>query len=380
MRQSRNGAHLQQSDAITDELVPSIFEVGSATGISTLNLMGTVTFRITDNEGAKHSFTLKNVNYLPNSPVNILSLRRLAELYPDDAGHPDCNGTGISSGYDSHTLYWDSARFSKTFHTASSGLPECLFSSGYSKLDAFSMMMSKEYDDTVNWALASKDKLHDLAQIDGGSKIVDNDGGIAYADDNGITLNDPQTLMNLILFFTGMYLCYNDGKGTRDVVTFLDADFVQIKCSIQLLDGTVLLVDPETLNFIENPDVALILQTSDDYLCESAELSQSQFQTLLSPKSLSPLQEEMLSHHNHLHHTPFPKLIVMAQQGVIPKRLASLKGLCPLCVACLFGQAHKCPWQSKSKQKHPICKPTDNAPGKRALMDQMVSAQPVLVP
>ncbi len=138
------------------------------------------------------------------------------------------------------------------------------------------------------------------------------------------------------------------------------------------LQVTVLLVDPETLNFIENPDIALIPQTSDDYLRESAELSQLQLQTLLSPKGLSPLQEKMLSHHNHLHHMPFPKLIVMARQGVIPKPLASLKGRCPLCVACLFGQAHKRPWQSKSKQKHPICKPTDNAPGKRALMDQIV--------
>jgi hypothetical protein len=73
----------------TDELVPSIFEGGSATGIFTPTLMGTVTLRITDDEGAKHSFTLKNVNYLPNSPVNILSLRCLAELYPDDTGHLD---------------------------------------------------------------------------------------------------------------------------------------------------------------------------------------------------------------------------------------------------------------------------------------------------
>jgi hypothetical protein len=142
----------------------------------------------------------------------------------------------------------------------------------------------------------------------------------------------------------------------------------------------VILVDPENLNFIENPDVASFLQTSDDYLCESENILPSQLQTLLSPKSLSPLQEEMLSHHNRLHHTPFPKLIVMAQQGVLPKRLTSLKGRCPLCVACLFGQAHKRPWQSKSKQKHPIRKPTDDAPGKRASMDQMVSAQPGLIP
>jgi hypothetical protein len=192
-------------------------------------------------------------------------------------------------------------RFSKTFHTALSGLPECLFSTGYSKLDVFSMMMSKVYDDTINWAFTSKEKLRDLAQIDGGSSIVDDNGGIVYAYDNGITLDVPLTLTNLILFFTGMHLLYNDGRGMRDVVKFFGADFVgdmQIKCTVQLSKDTVILVDLETLNFIENLDVALIPQTSDDYLRESKSILPSQLQTLLSPKSLSLLQEEMLSHHN----------------------------------------------------------------------------------
>ena len=106
---SATGHICNNKELFSDELVPSIFEVGSATGILTPTLMGTATLRITDNEGAKHSFVLKNVNYLPDLPVNILSLRCLAELYPDNAGHPDCNGTDISSGYDSHTLFWDSA-------------------------------------------------------------------------------------------------------------------------------------------------------------------------------------------------------------------------------------------------------------------------------
>ncbi len=211
---SKTGHICNNKTLFADELVPLIFEVGSATGISTPTLMGTVTLRLTDDEGAKHSFTLKNVNYLPNSLVNILSLRCLAELYPDDAGHPDQNGTGISSGYNNHTLYWDKARFSKTFHTALSGLPEFLFSSGYSKFDVFSTMMSTVYNDTINWAFTSKEKLRDLAQINGGSSIVDDNGGIVYADDNGILLDVHLTLMNLISFFTGMHLCYNDERGT----------------------------------------------------------------------------------------------------------------------------------------------------------------------
>jgi hypothetical protein len=31
----------------------------------------------------------------------------------------------------------------------------------------------------------------------------------------------------------------------------------------------------------------------------------------------------------------------MAENGEIPKGLAALRGRCPICVACLFGQAHK---------------------------------------
>jgi hypothetical protein len=94
---SAMGHFCNNKELFTDELVPSIYEIGSATGISMPTLMGTVILRITDNEGAKHLFVLKNVNYLPSLPVNILSLRRLAELYPDDAGHPDRTGTGIRS-------------------------------------------------------------------------------------------------------------------------------------------------------------------------------------------------------------------------------------------------------------------------------------------
>jgi hypothetical protein len=224
--------------------------------------------------------------------MNILSLRLLAELYPDNAGHPDRNGTGINSGYDNHTLYWDKACISKTFHSALSDLPECLFSSGYSKLTVFSTMISKVYDDTITWAFASKDKIHDLAQINGGSLIVNDDGVVVFADDSGITLDVPLTLMNLISFFTGMYLHYNDGRGTQDIVKFLGADFIddmQIKCTVQLSNDTVILVVPVTLNFIDNPDVAFIPQTSEDYIHESVNISPLQSQTLLSPKSLSPL-------------------------------------------------------------------------------------------
>ncbi len=76
------------------------------------------------------------------------------------------------------------------------------------------------------------------------------------------------------------------------MVTFIGADLVndmQIKCKVKLSNDSVILVDPETLTLIENPDIASIPQTSEDYYSESEHIQPLQLQHLLSPKSLSPL-------------------------------------------------------------------------------------------
>jgi hypothetical protein len=130
--------------------------------------------------------------------VNILSLCCLAKLYPHDDGQPDEDGTGICSRYASHTMYWDKVQFNKTFQTTLSGLPECLFSSGYSKLKAFSAMIANVYNDAISWAFASKDKLRVLAQLDDGDYVINNDGFIVYADDDCIMMDVPLTLTNVI--------------------------------------------------------------------------------------------------------------------------------------------------------------------------------------
>ena len=51
----------------------------------------------------------------------------------------------------------------------------------------------------------------------------------------------------------------------------------------------------------------------------------------------------------------------------------------PVCMSCMFGTTHRKPWRSKG-EKEPIRKPTDNAPGKCVSIDQMISAQPGLIP
>ncbi len=50
---------------------------------------GTIWLHLNDNDGMKHIFILDNCLYHPNSPVNLLSTRRLAEKLIDENGNPD---------------------------------------------------------------------------------------------------------------------------------------------------------------------------------------------------------------------------------------------------------------------------------------------------
>ena len=54
-------------------------------------------------------------------------------------------------------------------------------------------MLSSFYDDKIRWALASKEKINELANLD------DNDGdNILTIGDNEVTLDIPVTLTNLV--------------------------------------------------------------------------------------------------------------------------------------------------------------------------------------
>jgi hypothetical protein len=117
-----------------------------------------------------------------------------------------------------------------------------------------------------------------------------------------------------------MRLHDNGVQGTRDIVTFFGADFIDVMkliCKIQLSSGTTELVDIEMLNFIKNLVFASIPKTSEEHVCNTANITPSQLEHIMPPKALSPLQEEMMSHHTCLHHLSWPKLISMVETGEI---------------------------------------------------------------
>ena len=66
--------------------------------------------------------------------------------------------------------------------------------------------------------------------------------------------------------------------------------------------------------------------------------------------------------------------------GFLPKRLLEFQKNPPLCVACQLGAAHCCPYRTKGKKSGLIRRPEQIDTGDGVLVDQIVSAQPVLIP
>ena len=103
-------------------------------------------------------------------------------------------------------------------------------------------------------------------------------------------------------------------------------------------------------------------------------------QALARPCTLSPLQQEFMSWYHLLYHLPYRILFRLASLSSLPKRLLECRNKPPLCVACQFGQAHCCPWRTKGKKFGSMRIPKQTKPGDGVSVDQIVSAQPGLIP
>lgn len=94
---------------------------------------------------------------------------------------------------------------------------------------------------------------------------------------------------------------------------------------------------------------------------------------MLKPASLSPAEQEFLDLHHRLFHLPFSVMFRLARAGNWP----------PKCTSCLFGTQHRSPWRTKSSClgiKSALRRQDLSRPGQCVGIDQMISAQPGLVP
>ena len=110
-------------------------------------------------------------------------------------------------------------------------------------------------------------------------------------------------------------------------------------------------------------------------------LTREDISKLWSTKDLlGQYKREILVWNHRLNHLSFKYLIRISKRGIIISNISRIIKL-PPCVACIFGKSHKRPCRTKGKHSSgSIRKPSDTRSGATNSIDQMVSAQPGIIP
>ena len=347
--------------------------------------VGTVEWSWLDDDGERHTYRLHDVYYLPGSPVNLLSVTQFA-MQLDDSEQ-----TEIRTKMRRSTLIWDKGRYRRTFYHPTSGLPELPINAGTSRFRTFCSRIG-DHCKPPSFAYTSA---HSRTPNSIGIAIMADDEGDSVANHEGddasasrVTVSDePGAAMSERASIFGV----NDVVHLRldmanlstiaKILSVEPTDGAETKYTVEDAKGERYTVTRECLYDIGGVDIADIPSAEKDFESLATTLSAEElvelYARLTNPSSLTPAKEEFISWHHRLNHLPFPMMKRLAEMGVLPKRLASVSF--PRCASCMFGKAHRKPWRTSSASGS-IRNEDDNQPGRRVSIDQLVSAQPGLVP
>ena len=100
-----------------------------------------------------------------------------------------------------------------------------------------------------------------------------------------------------------MDLSYRDGTSKNATAVYEGASVNGLMHTIRLEEGARLDTHDSTLQLLEQPDFSNIPKTPLDYRNEVGRgLSLQEAQALARPRTLSPLQQELMSWHHRLYH------------------------------------------------------------------------------
>ena len=270
------------SSLFVGELQASSCQLITATSSSICIQEGTVKLRLTDDDGKIHIFILADCIYHPESPVNILSTRRLAESFPDADGNLD-KTMRICSHYSLHTIIWDQEKFTKTFPTPVLGLPELLFIGGFSLYHSYCIQIKSFYN-------------HSPGAVDSPSNLIEDDKSPLHQVDDGSA--------NCLHFPLQGSVRFNDGNSDMDQAIYLGPvqEGNQVKHRIQCSKAQEYLVDKEHLQSDELPDMARMPISAEDFAAATKNLTaKDQIYQIAHPTTLDADQQELYALHSYSH-------------------------------------------------------------------------------
>ncbi len=288
-----------------------------------------------------HNVDIKNCFYKPNSPVNILSVSELSKQTFHDSG----GGTYIASCDTFSTFVWNNRKHTRTLDHPPNCMPLMPINEGFSDFSSFLTQFAACFSHQSGSRHVFATEVDSFAA---GDKVkYCRDGHIVDATIDAINRGE-QTVIK-ITTETG-----------QEITT--TKEFLLTPNDPLVSDVTV---DKATLR-----DLLPSLPPSElDALLKHA----------ANPSALDPIQSEWVYWHDKLGHLSPTIMKRIPKVGFIPRRLASIKKV-PPCASCIFGRATKRSWSKTGDGHHFIRRPEHDKPGKGVSVDQLVSAQPGIIP
>ena len=342
------------------ELTSQRTEVNTSNGINSPQWKGTLRVQFTDDNGETTQYDLPEVVFDPNSPFNIMGIPELGRFFGRQEGVPDNDedGTWIKSSATKSVFTWDNGTHTRTFYHSERRLPELVLGTGFSYFSSFCTRVRRHYDDNVQYAFSS-----------------------AYTFIDPETPDTPAVISPIKEYALGSPLVYKDGKGNHEAVVYEGVSADGNRHIVRTSDGAKVVTPESHIQDMNQADLTNVPTTPLEYCQEIGKgLTKEEVQSLVYPRVLSPLQQEFMSWHHRLYHLPFNRMLLLAKKGYLPKRLLKCQDKPPKCIACQFGTAHRRPWRVKGKKSGSIRKENEKKPGDGTSIDQIVSAQPGLIP
>ena len=343
--------------------------VNGVTGSLTAEGIGTVQFRMQDDNEKQHLITLDNVILLPAAPKNLISISRWSKDVGDDCA--------VTSRGSYSVFQWGNDRYKKTVHHP----PDC-------EIPLMHVNESEGDEALLMFVQDNKRKFIDEKDVnDRSTKHHNNEGALqcnvvddkqSLTDCNAITPSEARVgdtvrvLKNNELTQVTILRIFKTGnKSLRYKVKPIKGDAPFVVQPDNILSLTPDPADiPHSSTEIEPTSIANIL-TKDD------------LERLWNPTSDDTVSEESrttLYWHHRLRCAPLKHLHRLATRGVIPKCIKKVKRM-PLCASCAFAAAHRRRWRTKGeKNRRHIRKSWQKEPGSGTSCDHIVSHQPGLIP
>ena len=319
--------------------------------------VGNINIGWSDNDGKYHSFTLLGVNHVPDSPVNVIGIPALSRIL----GDYNEEGTTITSSGLSSTLSWDRHQFKRKFYHSDASIPEMPVNDGYSNYYKF-----------CNFT----DRIQPIdAQCYHNHALNHRISTPILSPEMDPEFPSPYSIGEEVLFKDGDHV----ERGIIERVTTEPEKSTSYFIKFKNNNSATASVNQLTAD--NETELGQVPVTPEDFIEQARILDESELSLLTNPLPLNNLQIEWKRIHDKFGHLPFAEMDKLVYHGVLPSKFKSLCGKKIICPSCIFGRMRRRQWRFKnSKGKQRIRKDNQKYPGAKVSTDQLVVAQPGLVP